>query len=155
MGGRRDRWPLGRGFERFYGFLGGETDQYHPDLVYDNHQVDPPRTPEEGYHLTEDLADHAIEFVKDLRAVAPDKPFFLWFAPGRVPRAAPGAGRLHRRATAATSTRAGTRWRERGLRPPARVGPAARRAPSCRERPSWVPAVGLARRTTSGASTPA
>ena len=60
MGGPRDRWPLGRGFERFYGFLGGETDQYHPDLVHDNHQVDPPRTPEEGYHLTEDLADQAI-----------------------------------------------------------------------------------------------
>ena len=59
-GGSRERWPLGRGFERFYGFLGGETDQYHPDLVHDNHQVDPPRTPEEGYHLTEDLADQAI-----------------------------------------------------------------------------------------------
>ncbi len=48
------------GFERFYGFLGGETDQYHPDLVHDNHQIDPPRTPEDGYHLTEDLADMAI-----------------------------------------------------------------------------------------------
>jgi arylsulfatase A-like enzyme len=81
-GGRRDRWPLGRGFERFYGFLGGETDQYHPDLAYDNHLIEPPRTPEEGYHLTEDLADHAITFVNDLRAVSPDRPFFLWFAPG-------------------------------------------------------------------------
>jgi arylsulfatase A-like enzyme len=82
MGGPKSRWPLGRGFERFYGFLGGETDQYHPDLVYDNHQIDPPRTPEEGYHLTEDLADRAISFVTDLRAVSPDKPFLLWFAPG-------------------------------------------------------------------------
>jgi arylsulfatase A-like enzyme len=82
MGGRRHRWPLGRGFERFYGFLGAETDQYHPDLVYDSHQIDPPRRPEEGYHLTEDLADHAIEFLNDLRAVDRDRPFLLWFAPG-------------------------------------------------------------------------
>jgi len=82
MGGPKDKWPLGRGFERFYGFLGGETDQYHPDLVYDNHQVDPPHSPGDGYHLTEDLVDKATLFIKDLRAVAPDKPFFLWFAPG-------------------------------------------------------------------------
>lgn len=82
MGGPKDKWPLGRGFERFYGFLGGETDQFHPDLVYDNHQVDPPRGPGEGYHLTEDLVDHATLFIKDLRAVAPGKPFFLWFTPG-------------------------------------------------------------------------
>jgi arylsulfatase A-like enzyme len=82
MGGRRHRWPLGRGFERFYGFLGAETDQYHPDLVYDSHQIDPPRPPEEGYHLTEDLADRAIEFVNDMRAVDADRPFLLWFAPG-------------------------------------------------------------------------
>src|SRR3954468_13107074 len=66
MGGARERWPLGRGFQRFYGFLAGETDQYHPDLVADNHQIDPPRTPEEGYHLTEDLVDTAITYVNDL-----------------------------------------------------------------------------------------
>src|SRR3974390_759230 len=54
--GPYDRWPLGRGFERFYGFLGGDTSQWHPDLVYDNHQVEPPGTPEDGYHLTPDLA---------------------------------------------------------------------------------------------------
>jgi arylsulfatase A-like enzyme len=80
--GPYDRWPLGRGFERYYGFLGGDTHQYYPDLTYDNHQVDPPKTPEEGYHLTEDLADKAIEFIADLKQVAPDKPFFLYFAPG-------------------------------------------------------------------------
>jgi arylsulfatase len=90
-GGPRDRWPLGRGFERFYGFLAGETDQYHPDLIHDNHQVDPPRTPEEGYHLTEDLADHAIGYLSDLRAFRADKPFLLWFAPGacHAPHQAP------------------------------------------------------------------
>ncbi len=77
-----DRWPLGRGFERFYGFLGGDTSQWHPDLVYDNHQVEPPRTPEQGYHLTEDLADKAIEFIADAKQVAPQKPFYLHFCPG-------------------------------------------------------------------------
>jgi arylsulfatase len=70
MGSPRTRWPLGRGFERFYGFMAGETDQFHPDLVYDNHQIDPPASPEDGYHLTDDLADKAILFMKDLRAVA-------------------------------------------------------------------------------------
>jgi arylsulfatase len=90
-GAARTRWPLGKGFERFYGFLAGETDQYHPDLVHDNHQVDPPCTPEEGYHLTEDLADRAIGYLADLRATSPDKPFFLYFAPGacHAPHQAP------------------------------------------------------------------
>jgi arylsulfatase len=80
--GPYDRWPLGRGFDRYYGFLGGDTHQYYPDLVFDNHQVEPPKTPEEGYHLTVDLADKAIEFIADLKQVAPDKPFFLYFATG-------------------------------------------------------------------------
>jgi arylsulfatase len=80
--GPYDRWPLGRGFQRYYGFLGGDTHQYYPDLVYDNHQVEPPKTPEQGYHLTEDLVDKAIQFVGDSKQVAPDKPFFLYFAPG-------------------------------------------------------------------------
>jgi arylsulfatase A-like enzyme len=80
--GPYDRWPLGRGFERYYGFLGGDTHQYYPDLVADNHQVAPPATPEQGYHLTEDLVDRAIGFVADAKQVAPDKPFFLYFATG-------------------------------------------------------------------------
>ena len=80
--GPYDRWPLGRGFERYYGFLGGDTHQYYPELVYDNHQVEPPKTPEQGYHLSEDLADKAIGFIADLKQIAPDKPFFLYFAPG-------------------------------------------------------------------------
>ena len=63
--GPYDRWPLGRGFERYYGFLGGDTHQYYPELVYDNHTVEPPKTPEEGYHLTEDLVDKAISFIAD------------------------------------------------------------------------------------------
>lgn len=80
--GPYDRWPLGRGFERFYGFLGGDTSQWNPDLVYDNHQVEPPATPEEGYHLTEDLADKAIQFIADAKQVDPDKPFYLHFCTG-------------------------------------------------------------------------
>ena len=78
----RRNWPSGRGFERWYGFLGAETNQWYPDLVYDNHPVDQPRTPEEGYHLTDDLTDKALEFIKDAKAIAPEKPFFLYYAPG-------------------------------------------------------------------------
>jgi arylsulfatase len=75
-------WPLSRGFERFYGFMGGETDQWYPDLVYDNHPVTPPGTPEEGYHLSKDLADKTIEFIKDAKVIAPDKPWFSYVCPG-------------------------------------------------------------------------
>lgn len=82
LGARRDRWPLGRGFERFYGFFGGETHQFAPTLVYDNHRVAQPRAFDDGYHLTEDLADRAIEFVADLDSAEPDKPFFLYFCTG-------------------------------------------------------------------------
>jgi arylsulfatase len=78
----RRNWPSGRGFERWYGFLGAETNQWYPDLVYDNHPVDQPRSPEDGYHLTEDLTDKAIEFIQDAKAIAPEKPFFLYYAPG-------------------------------------------------------------------------
>jgi arylsulfatase A-like enzyme len=78
----KGRWPLGRGFERFYGFLGGETNQWYPDLVYDNHLVEPPAKPEEGYHLSADLVDRSIEFVRDAKAVAPDKPWFMYLCPG-------------------------------------------------------------------------
>jgi arylsulfatase A-like enzyme len=78
----RRNWPTGRGFERFYGFLGAETNQWFPELVYDSHPVDPPSTPEEGYHLTVDLTDKALEFIKDAKVLAPEKPFFLYYAPG-------------------------------------------------------------------------
>ncbi len=89
----RRNWPTGRGFERWYGFLGAETNQWYPDLVYDNHMVDQPRMPEEGYHLTEDLTDKAIEFIRDAKAIAPEKPFFLYYAPGacHAPHHAPKA----------------------------------------------------------------
>jgi arylsulfatase A-like enzyme len=78
----RRNWPNGRGFERWYGFLGAETNQWYPDLVYDSHPVDPPSSPAEGYHLTVDLTDKALEFIKDAKVIAPEKPFFLYYAPG-------------------------------------------------------------------------
>ena len=80
--GPYDRWPLARGFERYYGFLGGDTNQWYPELVYDNHYIDPPSTPEEGYHLSVDLADKAIEFIQDAHVNAPDKPFYLHYCTG-------------------------------------------------------------------------
>ena len=82
LGASRERWPLGRGFERFYGFFEGETHQNAPALVHDSHQVPAPAAVEDGYHLTEDLIDHGIEQIVDLRHVDPDKPFFLYVAPG-------------------------------------------------------------------------
>ena len=87
----KGRWPLGRGFERFYGFLGGESNSWYPDLVYDNHQIDPPSRPDEGYHLSADLSDKAIEFIRDAKAVDPDKPFFMYLASqaGHAPHHAP------------------------------------------------------------------
>jgi arylsulfatase A-like enzyme len=77
-----DRWPTGSGFEHFFGFLGGETDQWFPTLVEGTSRKEPWGTPEEGYHFTEDLADHAIAWVRQQRALVPDKPFFMYFAPG-------------------------------------------------------------------------
>jgi arylsulfatase A-like enzyme len=82
MSSWKGRWPLGRGFERFYGFLGGETNQWFPDLVEDNHPVEQPAQPEEGYHLSADLADTAIRYVRDAKAVNPDKPWYMYFCPG-------------------------------------------------------------------------
>ena len=91
MASTKRNWPVGRGFERYYGFLGGETNQWYPDLVYDNHLEEQPRLPSspaewaEGkvnYHLTEDLTDRAIGFIRDSKVVAPEKPFFMYFCPG-------------------------------------------------------------------------
>jgi arylsulfatase len=78
-----DAWPsAGGGFEYFYGFIGGENNQWDPALYEGTTPVEPPATPEEGYHLTEDLADHAISWVRQQKALMPDKPFFVYFAPG-------------------------------------------------------------------------
>ncbi len=82
MAASKRQWPLGRGFERFYGFLGGETDQYYPDLVQDNQPAEPPATPEEGYHLSPDITDKAIQYIRDAKVIAPQKPWLMYFCPG-------------------------------------------------------------------------
>ena len=81
-----DAWPTGSGFEHFYGFIGGETNQYAPALYRDTVAVEPDRTPEEGYHFTEDMTDRAIDWVRQQKALMPDKPFFVYYAPGRRTR---------------------------------------------------------------------
>ena len=115
----------GRGFQRFYGFLGGDTSQWNPDLVYDNHQVEPPRTPEEGYHLTEDLVDKAMRVHRRRRAGRPGQALLPAPVLRRDARAAPraeGVGRQVRR-----------RLRRRlGRLPRARSSPARRSSASCR-----------------------
>jgi arylsulfatase len=113
----KGRWPLGRGFERYYGWLGGETNSYYPDLVHDNHPIEPPARPEDGYHLADDLSNRAIQFIQDAKTIDPDKPFFMYFAPQ--------AG------TRASSTLATRRCARRSS--PARSNSASYpRAPSCR-----------------------
>jgi len=78
-----DSWPTGGGgFEYFYGFLGGETNQYDPAIYEGTVPIDPPATAEEGYHFTEDMTDRAINWVRQQKALMPDKPFFIYFAPG-------------------------------------------------------------------------
>jgi arylsulfatase A-like enzyme len=86
-----DGWPLGRGFDRFYGFLDAETDQYAPELVSDNTHIDPPGTHADDYHLTWDLVDQAIRFIGDHIADRPDLPWLTWLAFGacHAPHQAP------------------------------------------------------------------
>lgn len=82
MASSKDRWPLGLGFDRFYGFIGGENNQWYPCLVEDNHFVEQPYQPEEGYHLSIDLADKAIAYIQDSKQSKSDKPWFMWCNPG-------------------------------------------------------------------------
>jgi arylsulfatase len=87
----RRTWPLGRGFDRYYGFLGGQTCHWYPDLVYDNQYVDPPYPPADGYHLIRDLADMAVEFIRDGAETLPGTPWlcYLSFGPNGVPYVTP------------------------------------------------------------------
>jgi arylsulfatase A-like enzyme len=89
--GPHTNWPLQKGFDRFYGFLQGETDQFHPELTSDNGHVDPPAGPEDRYHVSEDVVDRACGWISDLRSVRPDRPFFLYLAFGatHAPHQAP------------------------------------------------------------------
>ena len=77
-----DAWPTGSGFEHFYGFIGGETNQYAPALYNDTVPIEPDVLPGEDYHFTEDMTDRAIEWIRQQKALMPDKPFFVYYAPG-------------------------------------------------------------------------
>ncbi len=138
LGADRSLWPLGRGFERYYGFFDGESHQFAPNLVHDNHQVPPPRSIDDGYHLTEDLVDHAIEWITDLRNADPDKPFLLYLATGAChsPHQSPPAYREQYRGRFDEGWDVGrerifARQMERGLLPP---------STELSPRPEWVPA---------------
>ncbi len=86
-----DQWPLARGFDRYYGFMGGETDQWYPELYCDNHPIPQPRTPDQGYHLSEDLVDQAQAMIRSQKSAIPEKPFFtyLCFGATHAPHQAP------------------------------------------------------------------
>lgn len=139
MAGPFEHWPLGRGFDRYYGFLGGDNNHWNPDLIYDNHRVEPPASPEDGYHLSEDIVDHAMAFVRDQQAAAPGKPFFSYvaFGAGHAPHHAPRdyieryAGR-YAKGWDATRAEWFARQRELGICPPT-----ARLAPRDDVVPAW------------------
>jgi arylsulfatase len=135
--GPMDRWPLGLGFERFYGFLGAETNQWAPELVRDNTHVEPPRTPEEGYHLSEDLADEAIRMIQDQQQATPDKPFFCYFATGaaHAPHHAPPEWLEHYRGRFDAGWE---QWRDEAFARQRAVGIVPDGA-RMSERPPWVP----------------
>ncbi len=78
----KKNWPLGQGYDRFYGFIGGETNNWYPSLAEDNHYIDQPYLPEDGYHLSKDLADQALRMIRDSKQTEPGKPWYLWFCPG-------------------------------------------------------------------------
>ncbi|MDH6282420.1 arylsulfatase [Prescottella agglutinans] len=81
-GASKKGWPLAQGYDRFYGFIGGETNNWYPSLAEDNHYIEQPYSPEEGYHLSKDLADQALRMIRDVKQTEPDKPWYLWFCPG-------------------------------------------------------------------------
>ncbi len=89
--GPHTNWPLQKGFDRFYGFLQGEADQFAPELTADNHHIDPPGRHEDGYHVSEDIVDQSMGWIRDLKSVRPDRPFFLYLAFGatHAPHQAP------------------------------------------------------------------
>ena len=168
----RRNWPVGRGFERSYGFLGAETNQWYPDLFYDSHPVDQPSLPEDGYHLTVDLTDKALEFIKDAKTIAPEKPFFLYYAPGRLPRPPSRSegvdrqvhGTVRRRLRGSTGADSGppegdgdraARHRAAGDQPDRHARDAQGARTGSRSRPSTSPGRGTRCRPTSSGCSPA
>ena len=148
------QWPVGSGFEHFYGFIGAETNQWAPAIYQDTVPVEPDRTAEEGYHFTEDMTDHAIGWINQQKALMPDKPFFAYFAPGathaphHVPAEWPAKyrGRVRRTAGTGCASEIFARQKELG------VDPGRRRADGAA---GGDPGVGRhARRPQAGAGPP-
>ena len=106
MGASRRTGRCGKGYDRFYGFIGGETNNWYPDLAEDNHYIDQPYLPEDGYHLSKDLADQALQLHPRLEADRARQAVVPVVLPGREPRAAPRARRSTSTSTRASSTTA-------------------------------------------------
>ncbi len=138
MGARRDRWPLGHGFERWYGFFPGETHQFVPALIHDSHHVDPPGSYEDAYHLTTDLVNRSIEYVEDLRNVDVDKPWLLYLATGAChsPHQSPASWRERYRGHFDAGWDA---WRDATLARQKELGVVPAHT-ELSPRPDWVPA---------------
>ncbi|WP_141013998.1 arylsulfatase [Nocardioides sambongensis] len=132
-----DTWPLGMGFERYYGFIHGDANQWTPTLYRDNSPVEPPATPEQGYHLTEDLTDQAITMLRDQHNATPEKPFLMYFAPGtaHAPHHVPAAWADRYAGRYDDGWEA---WRERVFARQQEIGvvPAGT---TLSERPAWIP----------------
>ena len=129
VSGPFDRWPTHQGFDKFYGFIGGETNQWAPYLYDGVTQVELPNDP--NYHFMTDMTDKAVAWIKYQKAMTPDKPFFVYFAPGADPRAAPRAAGMDRQVEG--QVRPGLGQAARGdPRPADQDGRGARRAPSWR-----------------------
>ncbi len=147
--GPHTNWPLQKGFDRFYGFLQGETDQYYPELTEDNHHIGPPKRPEDGYHLSEDLVDTSIGWLRDLTSVRPiARSFSTCRSAQRMRPTSPRENSA--RSIVAVSTKAGTRSERNGLR-------ANWKRESCRSAPRSRPATpayfaGRTSATTGGSS---
>ena len=140
----RSNWPTGSGFEHFYGFIGGETNQYYPALYERHHAGRAPKTPEEGYHFTEDMTDQAIEWVRPQKSLMPDKPFFV-YSPRRDARAAPRAARV----VGEVQGPFDQGWDASGRRrSPARRNSGSSRLTRAHVRPDEIPAVGRRYPTT-------
>lgn len=77
-----DNWPTNQGFDLFYGFIAGETDQFYPSLIRNTDPIEPPKRPEEGYQLTRDLAEQCMGWIRQQKAIAPDRPFLAYFSTG-------------------------------------------------------------------------
>ena len=137
-----DAWPTGGGgFEYFYGFIGGENNQWDPALYEGTTPIEPPKTPEEGYHLTEDLADKAITWrARQQKALLGDKPLFMSFCPGGNPCAASCAQRVDRKIQGQVRERLGQAAREITFQKQKELGVIPQDAvltPVTKEIPAW------------------